>query len=90
MTAWSRYVFHGGMRTVRNVDEVLGLVKEVPHTGGADADEHLDELGAADGEERDARFAGDGPGEQCLARAGRADEQHATWDTGTQSLEALA
>jgi hypothetical protein len=39
--------------------------------GGADADEHLDEVGAGDREERHARLAGDGAREQRLAGAGR-------------------
>ena len=33
----------------------LGLVEQVADAAGADADEHLDELGAGDAEERDAR-----------------------------------
>ena len=58
----------------------LGLVEEVADAAGADADEHLDELGARDGEERDARLAGDGAREQRLAGSGRTDEQHAARD----------
>ena len=38
---------------------LLGLLEEVAHAGGADADEHLDEVGARDGEERHTRLAGD-------------------------------
>ena len=38
---------------------------------GADADEHLDEVRARDREERHVGLAGDGLGEQRLARAGR-------------------
>src|SRR5256886_3387154 len=49
----------------------LGLVKEIAHPGGADADGHLNELGARDREERDARLAGDGAREHRLPRAGR-------------------
>ena len=55
----------------------FGLLEQVAHAGGADADEHLDEVGAAQAEERHRRLAGDGAGEQRLAGAGRADEQHA-------------
>ena len=43
----------------------------------ADADEHLDEVGTGDGEERHVRLAGDGARQQRLAGAGRADQQHA-------------
>jgi hypothetical protein len=52
---------------------LLGLLEQVAHAGGADADKHLDELGAGDGEEGHARLAGDGLGEQRLTRAGGAD-----------------
>ncbi len=55
----------------------LGLAEQIAHASGADADEHLDEFGSAQAEERHLRLAGDGLGEQRLARAGRADEQHA-------------
>ena len=55
----------------------LGLLEEIAHAAGADADKHLDELRAGDAEEGHARLAGDGLGHERLARAGRADEQHA-------------
>ena len=55
----------------------LGLTEQIAHARGADADEHLDELRAAQAEERHLRLAGDRLGEQRLARAGRSDEQHA-------------
>ena len=55
----------------------------------ADADEHLDEVGAGDGEERHVGLAGDGAGEQRLAGAGRADEQHAARDAPAEPLELL-
>ena len=56
---------------------------------GADADEHLDEVGAGDGEERHVRLAGDGAGQQRLAGAGRADQQHALGDLAAEALELL-
>ena len=59
---------------------LLGLVEEVADAARADADEHLDELRAADAEERNARLAGDRLAEQRLAGARRADEQHALGD----------
>src|SRR6266540_3015567 len=55
---------------------LLGLLEEVAHARGADADEHLDEVGAGDREERHAGLAGDGPREQRLAGAGWAVQQH--------------
>ena len=67
----------------------LRLVEQVAHAGGADADEHLDELGAADGEEGHAGLAGDGLGEKRLAGAGRADEEDALGNAGAQGGELL-
>ena len=55
----------------------FGLLEQIADAGGADADEHLDELRSAEAEERHVRFAGDRAREQRLAGAGRADEQHA-------------
>ena len=54
----------------------LGLLKEIADARRADADKHLDELRAAQAEKRDVRFAGDRAGEQGLAGARGADEQH--------------
>ncbi len=45
---------------------LLGLVEHVAHTGGAHADEHLDEVRTGDREEGDFRLAGDGLGQQGL------------------------
>ena len=67
----------------------LGLVEQVAHAAGADADEHLDELGARDAEERHAGLAGDGAGQQRLAGAWRADEQHAARDARAERVELL-
>ncbi len=47
----------------------LGLREQVAHARGADADEHLDELGAAQAEEGHLGLAGHGAREQRLARA---------------------
>ena len=68
---------------------LLGLLEHVAHAAGADADEHLDEVGARDGEERHVGLAGDGAGEQRLAGAGRADEQRAARDAAAEALELL-
>ena len=68
---------------------LLGLLEEVAHAGGADADEHLDEVRAGDREERHARLTRDGAGEQRLAGAGRPVEQHALRDPGAERLELL-
>jgi hypothetical protein len=53
------------------------LLEEIAHARGADADEHLDELGAADGEEGHAGLAGGGARQERLAGAGRSHEQDA-------------
>ena len=55
----------------------LGLLHHVAHPGGADADEHLDELRGVDAEERHAGLARRGARQQRLAGAGGADQQHA-------------
>ena len=68
---------------------LLRLLEQVADAGGADADEHLDEVRAGDREERHPRLTGDRAGEQGLAGAGRAVEQHALRDAGAQRLELL-
>jgi hypothetical protein len=60
---------------------LLGLVEHVAHPACADADEHLDEVRAGDGEERHAGLAGDRAGEQGLAGARRADQQARPWES---------
>ena len=56
---------------------------------GADADDRLDELGRRDREERHARLARDRAGEQRLARAGAAGEQHAARDPAAELAVAI-
>ena len=68
---------------------LLRLLEEVAHARGADADEHLDEVGAGDREERDARLAGDRAREQRLAGAGRPVQEHALRDPRAERLELL-
>ncbi|MCY1512532.1 hypothetical protein D9M68_469940 [compost metagenome] len=65
----------------------LRLVEHVADTGRTHADEHLDEVGTGNGEERNLGLTGDGFRQQGLAGAGRADHQHATRDAATQALE---
>ena len=67
----------------------LRLIEQVAHAARADADEHLDELGAGDREERHARLAGDRAREQRLAGARRADQQHAARDARAERVELL-
>ncbi len=68
---------------------LLALLEHVADARGADTDEHLDEVRARDGEERHVGLTGDGAGEQRLAGARRADEQHALGDLAAEALEFL-
>ena len=68
---------------------LLGLLEQVAHARGADADEHLDEVGAGDREERHAGLARDRARQQRLAGARRAVEQHALGNPRAQRLELL-
>ena len=58
----------------------LGLGEQVAHARGADADDRLDELRGRHREEGHVRLAGDRAGEQRLAGAGRAAQQHPVRD----------
>ena len=66
---------------------LLRLREHVAHARGADADEHLLEVAARDGEERDPSLAGDRAREERLARAGRPDEEDALRDAAAELLE---
>ena len=66
---------------------LLRLLEHVAHPARADADEHLDEVGARDGEERHIGLAGDGARQQRLAGAGRADQQQAARNAAAEPLE---
>ena len=68
---------------------LLGLLEQVAHARGADADEHLHEVRARDREERHARLTRDRAGQQRLAGARRAVEQHALRDPRAERLELL-
>src|SRR6185437_11391365 len=62
---------------------LLGLLEQVADATGADTDEHLDEVGAGDREERHAGLTGDSTGKKRLPRPGRAVEKHTLRDAGT-------
>src|SRR3546814_9154852 len=66
---------------------LFGLLKHVTDAAGADADEHLDEVGARDSEEGDVGLTGDGAGEEGLAGAGAADEKGALGNFYAQPRE---
>ncbi len=67
----------------------LGLFEQIADARGADADEHLDEVGTGDREERDAGLAGDRAGQQRLAGSRRPEQQHALGDARAERLELL-
>ena len=64
---------------------LLALLEQVADARRADADEHLDEVRAADREERHVGFAGHRARQQRLAGAGRAHEQHALRECGRRA-----
>ena len=66
---------------------LAGLVEEVPHTGGAHADEHLHEVRSAHAEEGHARLTGDGLGQQRFSRARRTQQQGALRYPAAQGVE---
>ena len=68
---------------------LLGLVKQVADAGGAHAHVELHKVGAGDGEEVNPRLAGHGLGQQGLAGARRAHQQHALGDAGPQLQKPL-
>ena len=68
---------------------LLALLEEVADARRANADEHLDEVGTADREERHVGLAGDRAREKRLARSRRAHEEHALGDAATELLELL-
>ena len=68
---------------------LLALLEHVAHAAGADADEHLDEVRAGDGEEGHVGLAGDGAGQQSLTGARRAHQQTALGDLAAEALELL-
>ena len=68
---------------------LLALLEEVADAGRADADEHLDEVRAADREEGNVGFARDGAGQQRLAGSRGAHQQHALGDAAAKLLELL-
>ena len=68
---------------------LLALLEQVADAAGADADEHLDEVRAADREERHVGLAGNGAREQRLARSRGAHQQDALGNAAAELLELL-
>jgi hypothetical protein len=65
----------------------LRLLEQVADAGGADADEHLDEVRAGDRVEGDPGLTRDGAGEQGLPGAWGSVEEHALGDLRADRLE---
>ena len=66
----------------------LGLLEQVTDARGTNSDEHLDEVGTGDREERHACLARNRSRQQGLAGSGGAVQQHALGDLGADSREA--
>src|SRR5437016_4659029 len=66
---------------------LLPLLKHVAYARGADAYEHFNKIRAADGKERNIRFACNRARQQRLAGAGRADHQDAFGNAATEFLK---
>ena len=65
----------------------LACSNKIADAGRADPDEHLDEVRAGDRIERHPGLSGHRAGQQRLAGAGRAVQQDALGDLGTDGLE---
>ena len=68
---------------------LLGLLEQVPDAGRAHAHIQLHKVRAGDGQEVDPGLPGHRLGDEGLARAGRAHQQHALGDAGPQGGKAL-
>ncbi len=64
----------------------LGLLEQIANSRSADADEHLDEVGAGDRVERHPGLAGNRPSQQRLAGSRWSVQQHALGDLRAQRL----
>src|SRR5688572_23321614 len=68
---------------------LLSLFEKIADTRSANANEHLDEVRAADGKERDIRLAGNRACQQRFSGAGRANKKDAFGDAAAQFLKLL-
>ena len=66
---------------------LLGLFEHVAHPAGTHTDEHLDEVGTGNGEERHLGLTGNRLGQQGLTGTRLTDHQHATGNMSAQALE---
>src|SRR2546428_84508 len=68
---------------------LLGLGEEVADAGRSHTDEHLDEVRAAQAEERHAGLSRDGLRQERLPGAGRADDEHPFGDLAPEAPVAI-
>src|SRR6266852_8980025 len=68
---------------------LLALLEQIADAGGPDADEHLNEIRAANREKRHVRFGGDRARQQRFAGPRRAHQEHALRHASAQLLELL-
>src|SRR6202041_2825601 len=68
---------------------LLALLEQIAHAARADADEHFNKVRTRNREEGNIRFASHRPRQQGLARARRANQQHALWDASAELLKFL-
>src|SRR2546428_565772 len=68
---------------------LLALLEQVRDWCRADSDEHLDEVGARNGKERDVSLSRNRSRQESLPCSGRAHEQHALRDSPAELLELL-
>ena len=66
---------------------LFGLIEHVSNARGTHTHEHLYKIRAGDGKERHFGLTRDRPRQQGLARAGRADHQHAARNVPAQLLK---
>ena len=66
---------------------LFGFFKQVAHTGGTDADVHLDEIGTGNRVERHTGLTGTGTGQQRFAGTRRADKQYAVRNARAEGVE---
>src|SRR5258708_3432896 len=66
-----------------------GLLKHIADAACADADEHFNEIGAANAKKGSIGFTGDGLCEKGFASTGRADHEDAFRNSSTETLEFL-
>src|SRR6266487_1636500 len=67
----------------------FALLEHVADAACANAYEHFNKVGAADGKERDIRLTRDGARQKRLARARRPHHQNALWNAAAEFLKFL-